>query len=306
MVAWNTGAATNLWRTTNQRILSIGGENPTAPFDGTVWNNNATFSPITGLTHQTFYSNTMKRTVGYSIYLPPGYPSGGPFNTIFYMHGNGGTENDYPLDVVPHYAAAHPVIVVFVNAGSNSKYMDSISGAPMFDSYMVETMIIAELIPYIDAHYSTKGTKGGRAITGFSMGGMGALRLGFKYPQLFSSIYSYSAAADDNAGNVAANEPSLYAQMFNSNASAFGAQTCQSQAASNAANIIAQAPAIHFCCGTSDGLLSTNQSLDTTLTGLSIVHDALEQLSGVGHSQTGSWTSQGGHTDLDFMWSHFS
>jgi S-formylglutathione hydrolase FrmB len=52
----------------------------------------------------------------------------------------------------------------------------------------LETMIIEELIPHIDRSYRTLASREGRLIEGFSMGGYGAARLGFKYPQLFAAI----------------------------------------------------------------------------------------------------------------------
>lgn len=279
-------------------------QSSTAPFNGAIWNNVATFTPVTGVTHQTFYSVTMQRTIGFSLFLPVGYPAGAPYNVIYVLPGGGSNENGFAA-IIAHYAAAQPVIVVYVN-GDYGKYMDAVVGAAAYPSFRLETALITELIPFIIANYKTKGTKKGRAITGVSGGGLGALRLCFKYPQMFSSVYAYAAAIDDNAGNVAANENAIYVNMFNSDASAFGAQTCQALAASNAANIIAQAPAIHLCCGTTDGLYSANQGLDTVLTNNSIVHDALESINGVGHVIEDIWASQGGHTDLDFMWNHFS
>jgi hypothetical protein len=51
----------------------------------------------------------------------------------------------------------------------------------------------AMLIPHIDSTYRTKANRTQRAIEGISMGGFGALMLGFKYPDLFASIGSYDA-----------------------------------------------------------------------------------------------------------------
>jgi esterase/lipase superfamily enzyme len=114
-----------------------------------------------------------------------------------------------------------------------------------------------------------------------SMGGMGCLRLAFKYPQLFSSVFGFAAAIDDNASNVMANEPALMPAMFNNNPSLFSGQTAQTIAANNAANI--RGLPIHFVVGSADGLLPHNQALDTLLNSLSIPHDPLEIVSGAKH-----------------------
>jgi enterochelin esterase-like enzyme len=52
----------------------------------------------------------------------------------------------------------------------------------------METIVVKELLPHIDATFRTIATREGRIVEGFSMGGYGAARLGFKYPQLFSAV----------------------------------------------------------------------------------------------------------------------
>jgi endo-1,4-beta-xylanase len=81
-----------------------------------------------------------------------------------------------------------PMLLVFVNGGHNSAYQDSVDG-----TLKVETMIMKELIPHIDATYRTVADRKGRAIEGFSMGGGGALRFALKYPEKFSSVVVYGA-----------------------------------------------------------------------------------------------------------------
>ena len=55
--------------------------------------------------------------------------------------------------------------------GKNSWYWDS----PLNPSYRYETFISSELVKYIDEHYKTIADRKGRAITGLSMGGHGAM-----------------------------------------------------------------------------------------------------------------------------------
>jgi poly(3-hydroxybutyrate) depolymerase len=49
-------------------------------------------------------------------------------------------------------------------------------------------MIVKELVPHIDATYRTVATREGRLLDGYSMGGYGAARLGFKYSDLFRAV----------------------------------------------------------------------------------------------------------------------
>jgi esterase/lipase superfamily enzyme len=76
-----------------------------------------------------------------------------------------------------------PMLVVFPNGLASSMWCDSKDAAvPM------ETIVIKELLPHIDATFRTRATREGRIVEGFSMGGYGAARLGFKYPQLFGAV----------------------------------------------------------------------------------------------------------------------
>ena len=53
-----------------------------------------------------------------------------------------------------------------------------------------------ELLPWVDATFATTGQASGRAVSGFSMGGFGALKYAAKYPELFASVSSHSGPAD--------------------------------------------------------------------------------------------------------------
>jgi poly(3-hydroxybutyrate) depolymerase len=52
----------------------------------------------------------------------------------------------------------------------------------------LEKIIIQELIPHIDAQFRTIASREGRLLDGYSMGGYGAARLGFKYTEIFGAI----------------------------------------------------------------------------------------------------------------------
>jgi S-formylglutathione hydrolase FrmB len=55
-----------------------------------------------------------------------------------------------------------------------------------------EDFIAKELVSYIDKHYRTIAKAESRGLSGHSMGGYGALRIGQKNPGVFSSIYLLS------------------------------------------------------------------------------------------------------------------
>jgi S-formylglutathione hydrolase FrmB len=55
---------------------------------------------------------------------------------------------------------------------------------------------IRDLIPFIDQSYKTIASPNGRAITGLSMGGHGALNLSFKRQYIFGAAGSMSGGVD--------------------------------------------------------------------------------------------------------------
>lgn len=55
-----------------------------------------------------------------------------------------------------------------------------------------ETYLTRELPAYVDAHFRTIPTRGGRALIGLSAGGYGAVALGFRHVDRFSVIESWS------------------------------------------------------------------------------------------------------------------
>ena len=143
-----------------------------------------------GVSFHTFESAAAKATVSYRVYVPPASDRDRErrFPVVYWLHGSGGGLPGIPK-VAAHFAAAieagktPPCLVVFVNGMPNGMYVDWKDG-----SAPVETVIVRELVPHIDATYRTIATREGRILDGYSMGGYGAARLGFKYPELFRAI----------------------------------------------------------------------------------------------------------------------
>lgn len=257
-------------------------------WDGTVWSN--PFPGAQSTTHHTFLSaangndSGARALVGYKLFLPHGYGSDTRRYPVIYMlHGRGGdeTENGIAFDT------GAPAIGVWVNSGRNSKYQDAAKGSPVYMKEMPETSLIRELIPHIDANYKTIASRNGRALIGFSMGGAGALRIAFKYPELFSSVQSASGAFDDNGSNVMRNEPAMMAMMFNNDPARFEAGIAQSVARVNRANVLAHNLQIKFWVGTREGLFSDNVAIDNLLRSLGIPHQFFTVENG-GHTPPGA------------------
>ncbi len=138
----------------------------------------------------TFESKAAKAKVSYHIYTPEIYDTEKErwFPVLYWLHGSGGgLAGIAPVsawfDAAIREGKLPPLLVVFPNGLASSMWCDSKDGkVPM------ETIVIKELIPHIDATFRTISNREGRILEGFSMGGYGAARLGFKYPQLFGAV----------------------------------------------------------------------------------------------------------------------
>lgn len=139
---------------------------------------------------QKFESSAAKASVSYHIYLPAAYEQDRAqrFPVVYWLHGSGGGLPGIPR-VAAHFDEAiesgktPPCLIVFVNGMPNGMYVDWKDG-----SAPLETVFVKELVPLIDSTYRTIATREGRMLDGYSMGGYGSARLGFKYPELFRAI----------------------------------------------------------------------------------------------------------------------
>jgi len=142
------------------------------------------------VTHHVFASKAAKVEVSYHLYRPAAYEADGNrrFPVVYWLHGSGGGLPGIPsvakrFDAAIEAGKLPPCLVVFVNGLEMGMYVDWADG-----SLPVESMIIRDLLPHLDASYRTLAKREGRLLDGFSMGGYGAARLGFKYPDLFRAV----------------------------------------------------------------------------------------------------------------------
>jgi hypothetical protein len=110
----------------------------------------------------------------------------------------------------PAPARSNAFLVDAVGAGTESSLQDvSADGKTP-----VETVTIKELIPHVDATCRTVATREGRMIEGFSMGGSGAAKWGFKRTDLFGSISIVDGAlhssSDATSGKMAETLKNVY------------------------------------------------------------------------------------------------
>ena len=146
-----------------------------------------------------FYSNVLQVDCGYTIHLPEGYDNSDEhYPVLYFLHGFGA--NHYLVyggihDIVDSLISlgqVDPFIIVRPD-GSASPYLGSFyTNSALYGDF--EDYIIYDLINHIDNTYRTIDHRLYRGISGHSMGGYGATKLGIKYYDLFGSISSHSGA----------------------------------------------------------------------------------------------------------------
>ena len=125
------------------------------------------------------------------IYTPKGYDPARkePYPLLIQLHGGGGSDQNMRemavlLDRAIDMGLIPPVVSVMPSA-QRSFYMDYRDGSQKW-----ETFVVTDLLDYMRAHTNVVKGRQGTFITGISMGGMGSLRMAFKYPQLFQAVAS--------------------------------------------------------------------------------------------------------------------
>jgi putative tributyrin esterase len=143
-------------------------------------------------------SISMNKTYKAAVVLPNSYAKNkASYPVLYLLHGAYGHFNNW-LSKTPdkkllhNLADQYNIIIVMPEGETFSFYLDS----PVNKGSQFETYITQEVIQKIDKTYRTVNDRKGRAITGLSMGGHGALYLSAKHPELFCAAGSMSGAVD--------------------------------------------------------------------------------------------------------------
>jgi poly(3-hydroxybutyrate) depolymerase len=236
----------------------------------------------------TFDSTATKTPVSYHLYTPAVYDRDTErrFPVVYWLHGSGGGLSGIP-SVARHFDAAieagdtPPCLVVFVNGLEMGMYTDWSDG-----SAPVESMIVKDLVPHIDSTHRTLAMREGRLLDGFSMGGYGAARLGFKYPELFRAVSIMGAGpmqetltTTPRASKVQAEE--LLARVYGGSQERFLEASPRTIAKANA-ETIAKGSLVRMVIGDRDETYGNNLAFHEHLESLKIPHE-WRVLRGIGH-----------------------
>ena len=184
---------------------------------------------------------------------------------IYLLHGYGGNTWTW-IGIKPNLPqiADEKGIIFACPDGKNSWYWD----CPRDSSYRYETFVSSELIDYTDTHYATVADRKGRAITGLSMGGHGALWNAFRHKDVFGAAGSTSGGVDIRPFPTNW-EMSRQLGEYAANKAVWDAHTVINQLDKIGRGDLA----IIVDCGESDFFLEVNKDLHKRLLARGIDHD---------------------------------
>ncbi len=146
-------------------------------------------------------SRILKRVAHYCVYLPAGYDAGATqhpvtrYPVLYFLHGLGDNEqtlfNGGGWTLFDDLRNQHKMgdFLIVAPEGRRSFYINSADGTVLYNDFFLQ-----EFMPHIEHQYRIRPGRAGRAISGISMGGYGALRFAFAHPELFSAVSAQSAA----------------------------------------------------------------------------------------------------------------
>lgn len=272
------------------------------------------------LASEQFRSEALGTSKRFLRYLPRSYQSAPQrrFPVVYLLHGYGGSEAEWMTQGAiasladSLVAAGMPEVILILPDGDNSFWTDwatsADSGSCATDlvrneaaaSFCVAhsrygTYVAHDLIEYVDRHFRTIATRRGRAVMGVSMGGTGALTLGFTWTDRFTAVVALSSPASPlrpglDSGNFEApavttleawervrgrplNEP--WRLRWGADPSLWWRQ----DPASAATRLVAagdQAPQIRIDVGSEDLYLNANRALHAELERSGVLHEYLE------------------------------
>lgn len=136
-------------------------------------------------------SGAMPRPVGYCALLPPSYDAqpAKKFPVLYFLHGLGGDQaflvssGGWGMIEDAWEQKRFGEFVIVTPQADTSFYINSRTGKTKYEDFFIR-----DFVPQMEKKFRVLGTRSGRAIGGISMGGYGALRFAFKYPQMFVSV----------------------------------------------------------------------------------------------------------------------
>jgi S-formylglutathione hydrolase FrmB len=234
-----------------------------------------------------FRSGLLNSSVSYCVFLPASYSTveakAQRYPVLYLLHGLGGNEQSAAVSgewrELQDLRRDHKVgdFLVVAPDGWDTFYINSRDRKTLYGDFFLR-----EFMPFIERTYRVRAGRASRGISGFSMGGYGALRIGFAHPELFASISAHSAAlmrdppqgvnAGASTGNPAARLlTNVFGNPIDKN---FWDANSPFLLARKNSTLLARTK-LYFDCGTEDsyGFYRGASELDQALNSLKIPHE---------------------------------
>ncbi len=221
----------------------------------------------------TAVSYAMDREMTTVVVTPEDYQdSQTEFPVVYILHGYSGG----PFDWINHMdlrtlADLHQFILVCPDGDYNSWYFDS----PLVKKSQYATWVGRELVRWIDDNYPTVDRQDGRAITGLSMGGHGALYLTLQNPEQYCAAATMSGVVDLTA-TTKKYELAEKIGSYEKNPERW-----------NQGSLVEQVPSLAeldigllIDCGTEDAFIEHNRDLHQRLEAAGVEHNYIEKPGG--------------------------
>lgn len=215
--------------------------------------------------------------VAYCALLPPSYDAqpAHKFPVLYFLHGLGADQTflvstgGWNLIEDAQEQKEIGEFVVITPQADSSFYINSKSGRVRYEDFFIH-----DFIPQMEKHFRLLDTRDGRAIGGVSMGGYGALRFAFKYPQMFVAVIAHMPALLQQLPH-GSSEAGLTPYL----GPAFGKPLDEAYWKANTPFVFAQTVNLHglkiyFDCGDQDdfGFDAGTKDLDKLLTARHVPH----------------------------------
>jgi predicted alpha/beta superfamily hydrolase len=172
-----------------------------------------------------YYSPFAQTEREMQVYTPPGYNSARPYPVLYILHGAGGNDTDWIVNMRTNFILdnliaegnAKPMIVVMPDANVGT----SLNGEPApFTSATTDQFVQDELmptiIPYIEANYRALPGAQNRAIAGLSLGSVNARDAMFMDTDQFAyyGLFSWGFMTPAIVTDLVQNHPQLISNVI--------------------------------------------------------------------------------------------
>jgi len=142
------------------------------------------------------WSPILQRQMTFRVYLPPDYfytDEYRDYPTLYMLHGGGGNYTEWSDSFLPQQLDDMIVrgmvqsMIVIMPDGGDRTYWANWDEGPRWSDYMAYD-VVAE----VDSRFRTSAFPAGRAIGGLSMGGLGAMQVAMRHPDVFGVVGAHS------------------------------------------------------------------------------------------------------------------